>query len=201
MKFRLYEKADTASGALTHYSAGIDIAGMGGDSYSLQTLVTVDTPAAKTFAASAVNTATDAITITAHGYTLGLKGQVSNPGTLPTGISGSTDYFVIVIDANTIKLASSLANAQAGTQIDITAQGAGTNTFTPTALAGGTVGLQQSDDNVTYFALGATQAISATGSFYFEKDRPCCRYIRAVYVLTAGHLTSSNFVLVKGDLD
>lgn len=79
-----------------------------------------------------VNTSTDVITETAHGLSTGVKGQLTTTGTLPTGLSLATDYFIIKTDANSFQLATSLANAEAGTNIDITGAGSGTHTFTPT---------------------------------------------------------------------
>lgn len=93
------------------------------------------TPAAKTSAAASWNTS-DIITLTAHGFTTGLKGQVTSSDTLPTGISAATDYFVHVITANTIYLYDTYANAIAGGstgRVNITNVGAGNHTFTPTA--------------------------------------------------------------------
>ncbi len=192
--------SSVSSGAYTHYSTPVDLLIEGfGDSYSVQATVDVDTPIAKTFLAAAVNIVNNTFTIANHGYTLGLKTQISNPGTLPVGISAGTDYFVIVVDANTIKVATTLLLAIAGTPVDITGQGAGTNTITPTAIAGGTIGLEQSNDDVTYAALGNTTAITADGTFILEKQNPTCRYIRVVYVVTAGHLTSTNLVFIKNN--
>jgi microcystin-dependent protein len=57
-------------------------------------------------------------TFTAHGYTKsGTKVRLSS-GTL-TGLSTSTDYFVIYVDANTLAFATTRANALAGTKIAI----------------------------------------------------------------------------------
>lgn len=57
-------------------------------------------------------------TFTAHGYTKsGTKVRLSS-GTL-SGLSTSTDYFVIYVDANTLAFATSRANALAGTKIAI----------------------------------------------------------------------------------
>lgn len=56
-------------------------------------------------------------------------------GTLPTGLSAATTYWAIVVDATHFKLATTLANALAGTAIDITTQSAGTTTSV-TATAG-----------------------------------------------------------------
>ena len=84
-----------------------------------------------TFANTDVTVATDLITVTANPELItGRKVRLTTTGTLPTGLSLLTDYYVIVISSTTIKLATTLANAVAGTAIDITAQGTGTNTVT-----------------------------------------------------------------------
>lgn len=58
-------------------------------------------------------------TFTAHGFTrTGLQVRMAS-GTL-SGLAVSTDYFVIVVDANTLAFATSFANAIAGTKIAIT---------------------------------------------------------------------------------
>lgn len=155
--------------------------------------------------ASEVNVDTDSLTIPAHGLTEGLKGQLTTTGTLPTGLSLATDYFVIVADANTIKLATTLANAQAGTAVDITSQGASgsVNTFTATALAGGGIKLQQTDADPAKYDLwtdvAAATAITADATIYLEKDRPTARWVRVGLTLTAGHISTSLHILGKGD--
>lgn len=81
------------------------------------------------FATTDVNITDDTITL---GFDIptGTKIRVSSSTTLPAGLSAGTDYFAIRASATTIKLATSLANAQAGTAIDITDQGTGTHTAT-----------------------------------------------------------------------
>ena len=86
---------------------------------------------AKTFAASDVNTTTDAITETGHGYYTGLPGKLTTTGALPGGLNGTLTYYVIKVDDDTYKLALNPTNAQAGTAINITSQGSGNHTFTP----------------------------------------------------------------------
>lgn len=54
--------------------------------------------------------------------------QVSSSGTLPAGLAAATNYFVIKVSDTTFKLATSYANAVAGTAIDITDAGTGTHT-------------------------------------------------------------------------
>jgi hypothetical protein len=55
--------------------------------------------------------------------------QVSSAGTLPAGLSAATDYFVIKLSDTTIRLATSYANAVAGTAINITDAGSGAHTL------------------------------------------------------------------------
>lgn len=171
--------------------------------YSLETVVTNVAPAAATFTCVA---ATDICTATAHGYLTGLKVQVSNSGgALPTGLSGSTDYYVIKINANTFYLASSLVNAQAGTQIDITGAGSGTQTVTATAIAGASVKLQGSMDNSNWADLPITATgdatksgtITTTANFFLGENSLNVNYIRAYYTLTAGQLTVSQISKVQ----
>lgn len=80
--------------------------------------------------AANVTTGTDSITITGHDLQDLVKVRVSTTTTLPSPLVAATDYWVIYVDANTIKLASSFANAVADTAIDLTTQGTGTHTIT-----------------------------------------------------------------------
>lgn len=84
-----------------------------------------------TFVDADVNVGNDTITEAAHGHATGTPCTLSNSGgTLPGGLATLTTYYIIRVDANTIKLATSLANAVAGTGIDITsAAGGGTHTL------------------------------------------------------------------------
>ncbi len=66
-------------------------------------------------------------------YETGVSFVVSSTGTLPTGLAVSTTYYAIKINGTTIKVATSLANAQAGTFISITS-GTGSGTFTITSF-------------------------------------------------------------------
>lgn len=61
---------------------------------------------------------------------------VSNSGgALPNPLVAATTYYVINIDSTHVKLATTLANAVAGTAIDITTAGTGTQTITVTFTA------------------------------------------------------------------
>lgn len=72
----------------------------------------------------------DNITATTHDMQTGDGPlRVTTTGTLPSPLATGTNYWVIRVDANTIQLATSRANALAGTQIDITTTGSGTHTL------------------------------------------------------------------------
>lgn len=58
----------------------------------------------------------------------GTKVRLTTTTTLPAGLALATDYFVIKVSDTTFKLATSYANAIAGTAIDITSAGTGTHT-------------------------------------------------------------------------
>lgn len=77
-----------------------------------------------------VSVADDTITETGHGIPDLTRVRLTTTGVLPTGLAADTDYWVIVVDADTISLATSAANALADTAIDITAAaGGGTHTL------------------------------------------------------------------------
>lgn len=60
----------------------------------------------------------------------GTRVRLTTTTTLPAGLATATDYYVIRVSDSTFKLATSYANAVAGTAIDITDAGTGTHTVT-----------------------------------------------------------------------
>ena len=80
------------------------------------------------FADSDVTVATDTIAETAHGLSTGQSVRLTSSGTVPEGLAALTTYYVIRVDANNFKLASSESNADAGTALPIdSAAGGGTH--------------------------------------------------------------------------
>lgn len=59
----------------------------------------------------------------------GTRVRCTTTTTLPAPLATATDYYLIRIDNNTYKLATTYANAVAGTAIDITTTGTGTHTL------------------------------------------------------------------------
>jgi hypothetical protein len=81
--------------------------------------------------------ATDTFTAGAsHNLATGMLIQMTAGTSLPTGLSATTNYWVIVTSPTTFKLATTRANALAGTAIDITDAGVGTLTVITIATTG-----------------------------------------------------------------
>lgn len=77
---------------------------------------------------SAIDTATENITWTDHGLLAGAKLNYSSGGdTAIGGLTTDTDYYVIVVDADTIQLAESHNDALAQVPVDLTDVGTGTS--------------------------------------------------------------------------
>lgn len=93
--------------------------------------------AAKLTPAACFSTCTNIITEACHGFTEGERGRFTTSCTLPSFcgcvISACTDYYVVVVSANTYQIATSRANAIAAcpTTVCITGAGIGNHTFTP----------------------------------------------------------------------
>lgn len=72
----------------------------------------------------------DIVTMAGHGFKTGNGPfQLSTTTTLPAGLSLTTDYYAIWISSSTFYIATSIANAQAATRVDITDTGTGTHTL------------------------------------------------------------------------
>lgn len=159
---------------------------------------TVATPAAKVFVDADVSVANNTITEVGHGYATGLKGALTTSGVLPAGLS-ATDYWIIKVDADTYKFATSAANALAGTAVDITAAaGGGNHTFTPAAISGGSYKLQISMDGVTYYDLtSGSNNVTVTADFQHQLVDPCYNYLRVLWAVTTGQIAYVISTLVK----
>lgn len=82
----------------------------------------------------AVTEAADTLTVTGHAYETG-DGPVrfTTTDTLPAGLELLTDYWLIKVDANTVKVCATWEYAMLGVAIDITDAGTGTHTISDTA--------------------------------------------------------------------
>ena len=102
-----------------------------------------------TFADADVTVGTDAIEIDSNQYLYSGQAVVlSTTGTLPAGLSAGT-YYIIYVSDTSVKLASSRANADDGTAVDITAAaGGGVHTLT-LSLTNRTLGTDGGEESHT----------------------------------------------------
>lgn len=82
----------------------------------------------ETVSYTAVNVGGNSITVT-QDIATGDMYRLTTTGTLPSPLVAGTDYYIIRVDAVTIRLATTYDFAIAGTAIDITDQGSGNHTF------------------------------------------------------------------------
>lgn len=75
------------------------------------------------------------VTYTSHGLVTGQQIQLTTTGSLPTGLTASTTYYVVFVGTNTFQLATSLANAAAGTTINTSSSQSGTHTLAAVSIA------------------------------------------------------------------
>lgn len=163
--------------------------------------------------ASEVDPTANSVTIPAHGYLTGTKLQLTSTGTLPAGLSTSTDYYVILVDADTIKFATTQANALAGTAVDITGYGTSgaVNTVAIVAALAGSVKLQKnnepeplSPDYVGYspvwfdIASPASQNFAAATTLNFAAADVGYRSLRMVVTTTSGTVNVRARINSKG---
>lgn len=84
----------------------------------------------QTFATTAVNTTTEVITLAGNlQIVTGTPISFTSTTTVPGGLTAGTQYYAIKVTNSTFKVATSEANAIAGTAINLTSQGTGTHTI------------------------------------------------------------------------
>lgn len=122
-----------AAGAQPAVVALVDIVGF----YRVTTVTTITAQATTNTLAQVDNFTADAgtdvctwtstVNIPSNVLT-GTRVRLTTTTTLPAGLSLATDYYVIRLSDTTFQLATTFANATAGTAIDITSAGTGTHT-------------------------------------------------------------------------
>lgn len=159
-----------------------------------------DATAGGLLAATITNGVTSVFNIPDHGLGEGLTVRLTSTGTLPTGLSTGTDYYIIVVDEDYVSFASSLANAQAGVAINVTNEGtsAGVNTVDVTALVGDLLLVGALQEDGPWFPLTASQDVTSETEFLFEMIDPGVKYIALSADLVSGAITADQVVLGKG---
>ena len=115
-----------------------------GSGYGSAPSVTIAAPTARTITQANIDETTNVFTVTGHNMRDGTKLTYTSNGTniVHSGgtLADATAVFVIRVDEDTFKIASNLANALAGTALDITNDGNDSNSFVgDTATATATV--------------------------------------------------------------
>lgn len=129
-----------------------------------------------TVAYTTVDTSAETVTISSHKFQVGDPVQVSTTGGLPSGLSASTTYYIIDASSNTIKFATTLANAKAGTAINLASQGTGNHTIQSVVILAQDPMIVQAFNQVYIMRLdarplvwdGATAATGTTVDTKFE---------------------------------
>lgn len=198
MARRISTRTDTFTNQITSWNSDALLID-GADSVgAILNITSTSTSAVVCASATDVTNATDLFT-KAHTFTLGEKVQVTTSNTLPVGLSLATDYFVVpVVEGVSFKVATSLANALAGTVVNITSDGIGDQTFTPVALAGATYVVQVSPTDASLAAgvwcqLATPTSITATTTALPITTTNMLtvvghKYLRYAFVMTAGKL-------------
>jgi len=122
----------------------------------------------KTFLPGVVNTSTETITVTAHGFVDGDQVVFSSSGVLPVGLNGTVNYFIVNSGLNTLQV--SLTNG--GLAVDITSAGTGIHTVrlslddTVTYASHGLV----DDDEVVLISTNVMPGGIDSGTTYYVRD-------------------------------
>lgn len=121
--------ASAASSTLTQYYT--DIGDSGNSRTATNTNLLGDIKASTGSATVTITIASPGVvSLTSHGLSTGDKVYLTTTGALPTGLSASTTYYVVKVDANSFKLTSSYANAVATTPTVINTSGSQSGTHT-----------------------------------------------------------------------
>lgn len=124
----------------------------------------------KTFTTGGVNTSTDVITTSAnHGFRLGEPISFFGPSGVPGGLTADQTYYAIpAVTQTQFQVATSVANAIAGTYVDLTSIGAGT--MTVVAWQGG-VEAKHVDDVKQAIELADTYVETGALNYIWKMDQ------------------------------
>jgi len=202
---RVYNKSayDSATFAATSNGTALSLESI--FLFAIQGTWTVTTASAAALAsATDINSTTNVFTKTSHGFYTGLKVALTTGTTLPTGLS-ATNYYVIRLTSSTFQVATSQTNALAGTAVDFSDNGTGTQTFTPAALGTCTVKLQGTNDDAsdsrvtpTWSDLANAQTVTATGSYMWQVADAAYAYVRITGTTDAGQVVMAAKLNAKG---
>lgn len=127
-------------------------------------------------AITSIVTATDVITIAAHGFASGLPVQATTTTTLPAGLELLTTYYVKLLTVDTFQLVD-----DTGAVIDITDAGTGTHTLTPITIVA-TLGDEDTEDLFLEdtFAESTGFVLSSEENSYYAAEKALNFYVEGL---------------------
>jgi flagellin-like hook-associated protein FlgL len=160
-----YKLATTRANAFAGTAIDLTSAGVGSQGFDKPDGTELDvynTGAETSTVASAtgVNTSTNTLTETDHGLLTGDKVAYAAGSTVIDGLVDATDYYVIKVNDNSYKLATTLANARDGLAIDLNSTGVGDQTFTKAAISA--MSLTKVTDNFSAITASGADVTLAT---------------------------------------
>lgn len=187
--------AERSSGLV--YSEAIDI-----DGYKIwSATATVSNTTPGSIAGIVADETTNELIYAAHGFLDALKVELTGAD-LPDGLLESTPYYVIKVDDDTFKLATSRANALDGIAIDFVDAGSGEITAEPSATLDADIKFQKNDaprgETAQWVDIGSATAVDAGGNFGFSGADAGYRQIRAAIVVSSSEATVSMGFSAKG---
>lgn len=154
--------------------------------------------ATNTGVVSAIDVTANSFTKTSHGLFTGQEVKFTvSAGAIPSPLVIGTSYYVIKISDNVFKVATTRANAVAGSPIDITDQGTDGSTLTATTQANaGTLTIEHCIDadvptiSSTWYTLASTNLVTATSPVTSLVAASPYLWLRATLNVTSGALSS-----------
>lgn len=116
-----------------------------------------------------VSIATPAVvTLNGHGLATGNCVELTTTGALPTGLSVNTNYYVIYVNANTFNLATTFANALAGTKINTSGTQSGVHSlrYCPWGISGARDFLLPDPTGASLVGAGTSTGYTANETIY-----------------------------------
>ena len=174
---------------------------------SLNILVSARTGVTKTFADAAVSTSAETISLPGHCLETGDIITFSNSGgALPSPLVATQKYYVIAASAGTIKVATSAANATAGTAVNLTsAAGGGTHTLKVVEKAFVDITKTPQGDAkefaiglAKYFEKHALGAANSPASIQISEDCDAPVAATGTIAITHANLTDADTVTIGG---
>jgi hypothetical protein len=188
------------------YVSSITISNQG-TNYTSLPVISISAPTAFTFSgtSSAVNISTDTITFSsAHPFNTGDKVKYSNGGgtsITAAGLVNNGYIYLIKTGAQTVQLSGSYDSAIAGSAINITAVGTGTQSFTGETATATAIGVSQEEYEIT--RVEQDRLANNLASYYDYPDDSGAIYtvFRDYIQFNPNNLYSANVVYLKKPQD